>query len=69
MRRNWQIQPSGAAACLRTEERRAIHETTTEVCWDSPSGPVVKTLSSKAEGTGLICGQGTKIPHGAQCGQ
>ena len=52
------MQPSGEAAFLRTEERRAIHKTTTEVCWDFPRGLVVKTLSS--EGTGLISGQGTR---------
>lgn len=61
------MQPSGEAAFLRTEERRAIHKTTTEECWGFSSGPAVKTLSS--EGTGLVSGQGTKIPHGAQCGQ
>ena len=63
------MQPSGEAAFLRTEERRAIHKTTTEECWGFSSGPVVKTLSSKAEGMSLISGQGTKIPHGAQCDQ
>ena len=30
---------------------------------DFPSGPVVKTLSSKAGDTGSIPGWGTKIPH------
>ena len=30
---------------------------------DFPGGPVVKTLASKAGGTGLIPSQGTKIPH------
>ena len=30
-----------------------------------PGGPVVNTVSSNAGGTGLIPGQGTKIPHAA----
>jgi len=33
------------------------------VILDSPGSPVVKTLPSNAEGTGLIPGRGTKIPH------
>ena len=31
--------------------------------WDFPGGHVVKNLPSNARGTGLIPGQGTKIPH------
>ena len=30
---------------------------------DPPGGPAVKTLPSKAGGTGLIPTQGAKIPH------
>ena len=30
---------------------------------DFPGGPVVKTLCLQCRGTGLISGQGTKIPH------
>ena len=30
---------------------------------------MIKILSSSAGGTGLIPGQGTKIPHAAGCGQ
>ena len=30
---------------------------------DFPGGPVVKTLSSKAEDAGLVPGQEAKIPH------
>ena len=33
---------------------------------DFPGSPVVKTLHSSARGTGLIPGQGTKIPHASQ---
>ena len=33
---------------------------------DFPGGPVVKTLSSSAEGMGLIPGQGAKISHSSQ---
>ena len=33
------------------------------------SGPVVKTLTSNAEGSGLIPGQGTKILHATRYGQ
>ena len=32
-------------------------------CWDFPVGPVVKTPSFTAGGTGLIPAQGTKILH------
>ena len=32
-------------------------------CQDFPGGPVVKNLFSNAGDTGLIPGQGTKIPH------
>ena len=31
--------------------------------WDSPGGPVVKNPPSNAGDSGLIPGQGTKIPH------
>ena len=31
--------------------------------WDFPGGPAVKTSPSKAEGEGLIPGQGAEIPH------
>ena len=31
-----------------------------------PGGPVVKTLSSKAGGVGLISGQGAKIPRASR---
>ena len=30
---------------------------------DIPGGPVVKTSPSNAGSVGLICGQGSKIPH------
>ena len=33
--------------------------------WEFPSGPVVKNLPFNAGDTGLIPGQGTKIPHAA----
>ena len=33
--------------------------------WDFPGGPVVENLPSNAVDTGLIPGQGTKIPHAA----
>ena len=36
---------------------------------DFPSGPVVKTLPSNAEGTGWIPSQGIKIPCDLQCGK
>ena len=36
---------------------------------DFPGGPVVKTLHLQCRGAGSIPGQGTKIPHAAQCGQ
>ena len=35
---------------------------------DFPGGPVVKTLRFHCRGTGLIPGQGTKIPHATWCG-
>ena len=31
--------------------------------WDYPGGPVVETSPSNAGGTGLIPGQGARIPH------
>lgn len=31
--------------------------------WDFPSGPVVKTSLSNAEGAGSISGWGARIPH------
>ena len=34
-----------------------------------PSSPVVRTLSSHCSGSGLILGQGTKIPQATQHGQ
>ena len=34
--------------------------------WDFPDGPVVKTLSSSAGGTGFIPGPGAKFPHASQ---
>ena len=37
--------------------------------WDSPGGPVVKTLPSIAGGIGLIPGQGTTVLHAARHGQ
>ena len=37
--------------------------------WDLPFGPVVKTPSFYAGGTGLIPDKGTKIPHATQYGQ
>ena len=39
-----------------------------DVCWswDFPGNSVVRTL---CRGTGLIPGQGTKIPQAGQCGQ
>ena len=33
--------------------------------WDFPGGPVVKNPPYKAGDTGLIPGQGTKMPHAA----
>ena len=33
---------------------------------DFLGGPMVKTLSSNAEGVGSILGRGTKIPHAHQ---
>ena len=40
------------------------------VDWDFPGGPVVKTLRFQCRGHGFDpWGQGTKIPHAAQCGQ
>ena len=35
---------------------------------DFPGNPVVKTLPSSAGGTGLIPGQGAKIPHALRPG-
>ena len=35
---------------------------------DFSGGPVVKTHILSTGGTGLISGQGTKIPHAAQYG-
>ena len=35
----------------------------------SPGDPVVKTPHFQCRGTGLIPGQGTKIPHAAHYGQ
>ena len=37
------------------------------VSWEFPSGPVVKSLH--LGNAGSIPGQGTKIPHAAQCSQ
>ena len=37
--------------------------------WNFPGGPVIKTLSFNAEGTGSIPDGGTKIPHATWCGQ
>ena len=38
--------------------------------WDFPGSPVVKTWHLQyTEGTGLITGWGTKIPHASLCGQ
>ena len=36
---------------------------------DFPGDPVVRTRVPSAVGTGLISGQGTKIPHAARCSQ
>ena len=37
-----------------------------KLCWDFPDSPVVKSLCFQCEGTGLIPGQGTKIPHAVE---
>ena len=37
-----------------------------ESLWDFPGGPVVKNPPCEAGYIGLIPGQGTKIPHGAE---
>ena len=37
--------------------------------WNFSGGLAVKTRSFYAGGTGLICDQGTKIPHGPRCSQ
>ena len=34
--------------------------------WDFPAGPVVKNVPCNAGNTGLIPGQGTKVPHGEE---
>ena len=36
---------------------------------DFPGGPVVKAPPSNVGGTGLIPGQGTKVPHAMGCSQ
>ena len=48
-----------------TSVRMAINEKFTNNM-DFPHGPVVKTSPSKAGNTGLIPGQGSKIPHAGQ---
>ena len=37
--------------------------------WDSPGGPVVKTLPSNAGGIGSIPGQGATVLHASRHGQ
>ena len=48
------------------EERMRVVLESEIISKDFPGSPVVKTLSSSAEGIGLIPGQGAKISHSSQ---
>ena len=49
----WKRQPLGRVAPMGSSQG----------CLREEKGPVFKTSPSNAGGTGLILGQGTKIPH------
>ena len=55
----------GGAVSKRQSQRGVMHSQTISI----PGGSVVKTVLCNVGGTGLIPGQGTKIPHAMQHGQ
>ena len=60
---DWTSKPSETSELNSPITHLALHSRSYGTLWDFPGGPGVKNPPSNAEDSGLIPGQGTKIPH------